>query len=333
MIRQSTLSDIPVMQSIFVDGKMKMRASGNLKQWTGGYPSDQLLCDDIKRGVSYVVERDGIVVGTFVLAICEDPTYKNIYYGQWTDDLMPYGTIHRIASADGAHGVMDEVLEWAFGRIGNIRVDTHRDNSIMRHLLTKYGFSYCGIIYLLNGDERLAYQRVVSLETERILLRRWNEDDAQALYRYASDPDVGPRAGWPAHESVDESLRVIRDIFSSDTVWAIVLKDTGEPIGCMGYYRQSTSNIPIGPYDCEVGYWVAKPYWNMGICTEALKLMIDYCIDVQRFDSIWCDHFMGNPASGRVLEKCGFYDTGRLNRCSNLLGGDKEMVKVYKYGG
>lgn len=168
------------------------------------------------------------------------------------------------------------------------------------------------------------------METERILLRPWLDSDAKALFKYASDPDVGPRAGWPVHQSIDESLEVIQNIFRNDTTWAIVLKETSEPIGCMGYFTHATSNIPIGENDCEVGYWVGKPYWNKGICTEALQLMLDYCIDIKHFENIWSDHFIGNPASGRVMEKCGFKDTGKLNRCSNLLGGDKDMVKIYK---
>ena len=78
-------------------------------------------------------------------------------------------------------------------------------------------------------------------------------------------------------------------------------------------YTHENSNIPIGKKDCEVGYWVGKPYWNKGICTEALKLMLDYCIQVKHFENIWAGHFTGNPASGRVMEKCGFVDTGMLN--------------------
>ena len=115
------------------------------------------------------------------------------------------------------------------------------------------------------------------------------------------------------------------------TTWAIVLKETDEAIGCIGYYTHETSNIPIGKNDCEVGYWVGKPYWNRGICTEALKLMLDYCIQVKHFENIWADHFTGNPASGKVMVKCGFSDTGMLNRCSQLVGGDKDMIKVFKY--
>ena len=115
------------------------------------------------------------------------------------------------------------------------------------------------------------------------------------------------------------------------TTWAIVLKETDEAIGCIGYYTHETSNIPIGKNDCEVGYWVGKPYWNRGICTEALKLMLDYCIQVKHLENIWADHFTGNPASGKVMVKCGFSDTGMLNRCSQLVGGDKDMIKVFKY--
>lgn len=171
------------------------------------------------------------------------------------------------------------------------------------------------------------------LETDRILLRRWRETDAEALFKYASDPAVGPQAGWPAHKSLVESLEVIRTYFNNDTTWAIVLKAIGEPIGCIGYYTHANSNISIGNNDCEVGYWVGKPFWNRGICTEALRLMVDYCLHARHFDNIWADHFTGNPASGKVMRKCGFADTGRLNRCSQLVGGDKDLVRVFRYVG
>ena len=168
------------------------------------------------------------------------------------------------------------------------------------------------------------------MQTERLLLRRWEDADAEALFKYASDPDVGTRAGWPPHKSLEDSLTVIREIFRSDTMWAIVLKETNEPIGSIGYLTQAQSNIPIGENDCEVGYWVAKPYWNQGICTEALRLLLDYCQNEKHFDNIWADYFTNNPASGRVMQKCGFEDTGKLHQCPHLVGGDKDMVRIYK---
>ncbi len=124
------------------------------------------------------------------------------------------------------------------------------------------------------------------METERLIIRPWQESDAETLYQYASDPDVGPRAGWPPHKSVEESLEIIRTIFHNDRTWAIVLKETGEAIGCIGYFIYGESNINIGENDAEAGYWIAKPYWNQGICTEALRWLIDYCINEKKFQTL-----------------------------------------------
>ena len=82
--------------------------------------------------------------------------------------------------------------------------------------------------------------------------------------------------------------------------------------------------------DCEVDYWVGKPYWNKGICTEALRLLLDYCVNTMHFENVLADYFTGNPAFGRMMQKCGFHDTGKLHRCNNLVGGDKDMVHIYK---
>ena len=110
----------------------------------------------------------------------------------------------------------------------------------------------------------------------------------------------------------------------------MVLKETGEPIGCIGYMLKGESNIDIGPDDAEAGYWVAKPYWNQGICTEALKRMIDYCFRENGLRTLWSDFFVNNPARGRVMEKCGFYDTGAINWCSHLYHGEDTPVKVMR---
>lgn len=168
------------------------------------------------------------------------------------------------------------------------------------------------------------------MQTDRFTLRPWRDSDAETLYKYASDPDVGPRAGWPPHKSVEESLFIIRTIFSGDRMWAIELKATGEPIGCIGYLLSGESNISIGSNDCEAGYWIAKPYWNQGICTEALRLVIDHCFNEKHFDAIWGDFFLDNPASGRVMEKCGFRDTGEISYCSQLAVGSDRPVRTMK---
>lgn len=168
------------------------------------------------------------------------------------------------------------------------------------------------------------------METDRILLRHWQESDAEALFKYASDPEVGPLAGWAPHQSVEESRQIIREVFGHDFMWAIIWKETGEPIGCVGYLPSGMGNIEMGENDGEVGYWMAKPYWNRGICTEALRMVVDYCFTVKRFDTLWGDFFVDNPASGRVMEKCGFQDTGRQEYLKHLYGGNDRTVKILK---
>ena len=167
-------------------------------------------------------------------------------------------------------------------------------------------------------------------ETDRIVLRPWRDSDAEALYKYASDPEVGPPAGWPPHKSVEESHHIIRTIFSGEGMWAVVWKESAEAIGCVGYLPSASSNLKIEEDQGEVGYWIARPYWGMGICTEALGLVIDYCFHTKRFSTLWGTYFPTNPASGRVMEKCGFTDTGRETFCPNLEVGGDQPVRVMK---
>ena len=168
----------------------------------------------------------------------------------------------------------------------------------------------------------------MSMETDRIILRPWRECDAPALFKYAGDPEVGPRAGWPPHKSVEESLEVIRGIFMNSHMWAVELKETGEAIGCVGYLTASSSNLEIGEDQCEVGYWIARPYWGQGICTEAMQLVVDHC--AREYKVLWGSYFPSNPASGRVMEKLGFVDTGVETLCPNLEVGSDLPVRVMK---
>lgn len=167
-------------------------------------------------------------------------------------------------------------------------------------------------------------------ETERIRLRPWRESDAGVLYKYASDPEVGPRAGWPPHGSEEESLEVIRKFFLNDFTWAVELKQTGEVIGCIGYLPASISNLRIDEDQCEVGYWIARPYWGRGFCTEALRLVVSHCFNEKGFTALWGSFFPSNPASGRVMEKCGFTDTGEETLCPDLEVGSDQPVRVMR---
>lgn len=168
------------------------------------------------------------------------------------------------------------------------------------------------------------------LVTERLVLREWKDTDSPSLFKYASDPEVGSRAGWAPHKSEQESLEIIRNVFSVEGMWAIELKETSEAIGCVGYLPAEYSNLDIAIDECEVGYWLARPYWNRGICTEALKAVMDYCFDVKGFTALWGDYFPSNPASRKVMEKCGFTDTGIEQLCPNLSVGFDQPVRVLK---
>ena len=140
--------------------KKIMRSSGNMHQWGEGYPSEAVILSDIEKNGGFVVEEDSKVVAYFAFLPSPEPTYDHIYGGRWLDDVQPYHVIHRIASYPNVHGIFKSIMDFCFSRDANIRIDTHKDNTIMQHNIEKHGFTYCGIIYLSSGDERLAYQRI-----------------------------------------------------------------------------------------------------------------------------------------------------------------------------
>ena len=160
-IRQATPADIPDIMKVMSAAKGIMRASGNMLQWQGNYPSEELLLKDMDREGAFVIEDNDHIVGYFAFLPSPDPTYDKIYQGQWLDDTLPYHVVHRIASYPEVHHIFSDLLDFCFAHDPNIRIDTHRDNLIMQHNLLKHGFTYCGIIYLASGDERLAYQKVL----------------------------------------------------------------------------------------------------------------------------------------------------------------------------
>ena len=181
-IRPAHLADLPRIMSVLEAARGIMRGSGNINQWVNGYPSEELILEDIAGGYGYVVcetdavatcetddavvceadaaaaRKTGAVVAYFAFIPSPEPTYARIYGGTWLDDAAPYHVIHRIGSTPESHGVFRAIMDWCFEREPNIRIDTHRDNAIMRRCILSYGFRYCGIIYLASGDERLAYQ-------------------------------------------------------------------------------------------------------------------------------------------------------------------------------
>ena len=155
-IHAARMEDLPVIERVYAAARAFMRASGNLHQWTDGYPQRELLEDDIEKGQLFVAEDSGAIHGVFAFILGKDPTYTYIEDGNWLND-KPYGTIHRIGSDGGVKGLLHQTLRFALGYTDEVRADTHADNRPMQHVLEKNGFVRCGIIYLENGDPRIAY--------------------------------------------------------------------------------------------------------------------------------------------------------------------------------
>ena len=146
----------------------------------------------------------------------------------------------------------------------------------------------------------------MTLETQRLVLRPWEEGDAPALYRYAQDPRVGPIAGWPAHTSVDDSRAVIRGVLSAPETYAVVLRETGEPVGSAGILFPGQGDVPMEAGEAEIGYWIGVPYWGRGLIPEAVEALLARCFTQLGCRTLWCSYFDGNGQSRRVMEKCGF---------------------------
>ena len=161
IIREAQPKDMADIMTVMDAAKGIMRQSGNLHQWGEGYPSEAVITADMEKHGGFVVVDDGKVVGYFAFLQSPEPTYARIYEGKWLDDTMPYHVVHRIASYPEVHSIFSSIMDFCFSHDPNIRIDTHRDNKIMQHNIAKHGFTYCGIIYLVSGDERLAYQKHV----------------------------------------------------------------------------------------------------------------------------------------------------------------------------
>jgi len=158
-IRKTCTTDIDVLLKIFDQAKHLMQTTGNANQWINGYPSREVIENDVAGGNSYVcIDDDEEIVGTFFFSMNIEPTYEMITDGQWLND-KPYGTLHRLAGSGKVKGIGTYCLEWCFSQHPNVRVDTHRDNRIMQSILKKNGYRECGIIHLASGAPRLAFQK------------------------------------------------------------------------------------------------------------------------------------------------------------------------------
>ena len=154
--------------------------------------------------------------------------------------------------------------------------------------------------------------RLPDLETEDLILRKPRIRDAKDIYSYASDPEVARYVLWEPHRSVSETASFIRDLRARiragcPSSWAVVLRETGTVIGTVGFVWYSAENNAA-----ELGYSFSREYWNHGYATQALRAVIDAVFSSLPLNRLEAQHDVRNPASGRVMQKCGLTQEGIL---------------------
>ncbi len=165
----------------------------------------------------------------------------------------------------------------------------------------------------------------ILIETPRLLLRPFTDGDAEAVYAYASHPEVGPPAGWKPHADVAESLEVIHTIFQPSNALAMVLKDSGRLVGSAGFVDRHEPGLGL-PSE-EIGYSLARDLWGQGLTTEAVGAIIRYTFTEMDYTALWAEYYEDNLRSRRVMEKCGM--TYRFSRKETIPQGTEERMGHY----
>ncbi len=165
-------------------------------------------------------------------------------------------------------------------------------------------------------------------KTTNLTLRPWQESDAKSLYYFAKNPKIGPIAGWPPHESIENSLNIIKTVFSKKETYAIVLDNV--PIGCVGLLFHPDCNHYWGDGSAELGYWIAEEYWGNGYAVEASKIIVKRAFDNLNVEQIYATYKRGNAQSKRVLEKLGFKYFDNLTNVNYLGEQFSEIAMVLK---
>lgn len=166
-IRKADKEDVEQILEIFGQAQKSLK-DRNVDQWQDGYPNINNAYEDIENGHAYVLVKDNQIAATVAISFGEDESYKKVYEGEWLTGGTNYAVIHRIAVKNEFKGLglaskIFEFTEKLCKENGtkSIKIDTHKENFPMQSAIKKFGFNYCGIIYMFDGAERIAFEKVL----------------------------------------------------------------------------------------------------------------------------------------------------------------------------
>ena len=161
----------------------------------------------------------------------------------------------------------------------------------------------------------------MEFKTKRLILRPWKESDAEDLYEYAKNPEVGPAAGWPVHTSIKDSRNIIKNVLSARETYAVCLKEDNRAIGSIGLIPPMQSHMDAAEGEMEIGYWIGVPFWGRGLIPEAVRRLQEHAFEDLGCTALWCGYYDGNEKSKRCQEKCGFvYHHTEKDKLCELMG-------------
>jgi len=166
-----------------------------------------------------------------------------------------------------------------------------------------------------------------TLETKRLILRPLKLEDAEDLFNYAKKPNIGPMAGWLPHQTIDDTIKILKLLVTEGEVWAITIKPNDVIVGTIGLHVRNFTNAVEDRR--EIGYVLDDLYWGHGYTPEAVKAVIEFAFMDEDMNEIVCGHLESNYQSKRVIEKCGFHYTH--DELRDHYDGTKVNVKMYVY--
>ncbi len=167
---------------------------------------------------------------------------------------------------------------------------------------------------------------MVLLQTERLLLRPFEQSDLEDLFAYARQPEVGPAAGWRPHEDIEETREVLQNFLDNSEEMAIVDLAEGKAIGSIGLTKDERRDNSRAK---AMGYALNRHYWGRGYMAEAVKVLLDYGFCTQLLNLVSIYHFPFNAQSRRVIEKCGFVYEGTLRQAKAVYDGRVHDIVCY----